>query len=154
MPIQWKSRQMMKMEKSPSYRKVLGSCSYRKEQHRLKRKLRECLDELDNLDSSVELYDQGILDAYEDDEAVIVAEPCEKLWTKHKDTLDLSVIKVDIPLPIPEDKLTGLICKKLPNGCYYTSNLLVFQVLDYVEANKPPKDANTFPMLFYVYFYI
>lgn len=130
------------MEKSPSYRK---------EQHRLKRKLRECLDELDNLDSSVELYDDFILHAYEGGETVIVAEPCMALWTKYKDTFDISVINVDIPLPIPEVNLTGLICKKLPNGCYYTSNLLVFQVLDYVEANKPPKDAKTFPMLFYVY---
>ncbi len=131
------------MEKSPSYRNEIN---------RLKRKLRECLEDMENLDSAAELYDQGILDAYEDDETVIVAEPCEKLWMKHKDTLDLSVIKVDIPLPFSKTNLTSRIFEKLPNDhFYYTSELLVFQVLDYFEKNRPPQDAKTFPMLFYVY---
>jgi hypothetical protein len=105
------------------------------------------------LDDAVEYHDELLIGAYDSGYTIVTAEPISNrllklLSSNPKNGYAMSVIEVDIPLPIPKD-VEELVCKDIVNS--YTSELLIYQIEDFYNRERPPKGVKSFSMPFYIY---
>ncbi len=90
------------------------------------------------LKESIELLEEecvnGLLNmtaAYKIGKAVVVSEPCQEFWEKHRDTCHISVVEMDIAR---EELSWDYIKIFLPKNNYYFSPFLKYQLPEGAES--------------------